>query len=239
MSAPQDHGRDPKNLCVGGAPGSAVTPKTFDLFGFVCDVIPIVIAGIAYAISSQFIPMSGGPVDAARIQEYLTYSVTVSVVGGAFGLVGGFILAIVMSNATEQDTDQRLLFFAVFPLVPMLGLLTILWFGLNSATAGIVFGSALSALAVIPILLPFTRGTARRGSTLIDAAFVAFSCSLGAELTREALGGEKGLGGLALKAMYSFDMSTTFYVIFVIALLMSALALVRRARQHYLSQGAI
>jgi ABC-type nitrate/sulfonate/bicarbonate transport system permease component len=238
MSMPQNHSRDPQNQYI-GATGSVIAPVNIDWLGFISDVIPLMIVGAAYAVSSQFLPFAAGPPNATGIQDHLMYSLGISLGGGAIGLFGGLVLAFVMGNATEQNTDQRFIFFTVFPLMPLLGLLTILWFGLKDATGGIVLAALVTALAVTSIVLPVVRDAGGRRSALIDAAVLAIFCALGAEITREVFGSDMGLGALASKAMYTFDMATTFFVLFIIALLTTVLAVTRRTIQLYLSMRAI
>jgi ABC-type nitrate/sulfonate/bicarbonate transport system permease component len=235
MSMQHDHSREPH---IVSPAGSVIAPVNIDWIGFASDLIPIAIVGAAYSVSAQFLPFGSGPASTAGVLGHLVYSLSIACGGALAGLIAGSILAFAMGSSSEQGSDQRFLFFTCFPLLPVLSLLGSLWFGMDSSTGGLLLGAIFAAAAVTAVMLPAARDDSRRSPAFVDAAVLALLCALGVEITREAFGGAMGLGALATKAMFTFDMPSTFLVLFILAIISSALAMLRRAARLYLSRLA-
>jgi ABC-type nitrate/sulfonate/bicarbonate transport system permease component len=216
--------------------GQTGTSSSPDWLGFILDLTPLYIYGAAYATTTQMLPFSVGTVDPKIIQDHLAYSLPIAAGGAAIGMVIALVLAFLLSAALEYESDQRFLFFTIVPLLPLLGLLMMLWFGIGNPAGGMILAVIFSAAAAIPILMPLARESDKRPSILIDAVFTSFVCALACEILRESLGSAKGIGYFAMQSIATFDVPKFFLVLLVLCIMTSALAVARRGAQFMLTQ---
>jgi len=219
---------------------TTVDPSTenSNWLGCLFDLTPIFIAVVAYAVTVQIFGNAAGTMTTAEIGVHVIYTFSIAIGAAALGFIIALGLAIPLASTKSlRESDQRFLFFTVLPLLPLLVLVFILWFGFGIA-AGLVLATVVVVCADVPILLPSIRDPGQRGSAVADAIFVSCMCGLGLQILQEALGSTKGIGYFATRAMTLFDIGGVFVVLFVVAIFASILALLRRAVQMALQRPA-
>jgi ABC-type nitrate/sulfonate/bicarbonate transport system permease component len=216
-----------------------VSTEKYNWVGCLFDLTPVFIAIVAYAISAQIFGNVAGTGKTAEIQDHLIYTLSIAIGAAALGFIIALGLTLLIASTKSlRESDQRFLFFTLLPLIPLLAQLSILWFGFG-ISGGLVLATIIVVCAVIPILLPLIGNPSQRTSAIIDAIFVSCVCGLGLQIFREAVGSNKGIGYFATMAIAMFDIDSFFFVLLMIAIFTSVLALLRRAAQMALQRPVV